>query len=114
SRRGCVLTDAQACFRGSLEKYIAYNHSQRSFARHAADPFGERDDFAEPCPAAVATEQMLLHRFLFSTRQNRQPIIGEDGRVDGIGAVHGVCVFSGDHTVAPMHSRSWWTARWRI
>ena len=82
-RRG-VFTDAQALFRGTLQKCVAHNHSQGALARDLADSFGKRDHFAEPRPALVAVEQMLLDGFFFRVCQRRQPIVREDCRVDGI------------------------------
>ena len=77
---------------------VAHDHSQGALARQVADSFGKRDHFAQPRPAWVAAEQMLLDGFLFGTRQRGEPVVGEDRRVDGIRAAH---------AATPMHSRSW-------
>ena len=51
-----------------------------AFARHRAHSFGERDHLAEPRPALIALEQMLLDGFLFCCSQRGEPVVARIAR----------------------------------
>ncbi len=100
-----VLADAEAFLGGTFEECVADDHGERTLAGEIAEGIGEGDDFFEARGAFGAGEEMLFDMGLFLLGERGEPVVGEEGGVDGVGAAH---------AATPMQPRSWWMARWRM
>lgn len=86
--RGGVFADAQALLDSTLEEAVTDNEAQGALAGELTDSFGEGDRFTETRAAGVAGEEVFFDGVFFGRGQGGEPVVGENGDVNGAGAIH--------------------------
>lgn len=97
ARRGCVFADAGAAEGSGLEEGGADDHAEGAGGGNEADGGGEFLDLVEAGGAVATGEQVELKGFFVGGREEGEPVVGEEGGVNG----------AETHRVTPRQWRSW-------